>query len=1054
MFVVSVHPRERHGCVDSRFKSKKWLIPSVRLIATRAGDVEVMDTAGGRVVAGVLKHDIGCITKTLPYAEFCDALRSLVNDPYVLEHNALWVRANDAHEPMWFWLNGQRYQPHTKRVDFMGDVMLHIGHSAVVEREHGSHLITALAEGCLVAGMTVFPKMIDLINRSISADNARQAQFIVADPARVEELTGRRFGLNERVNTDEFTKDERTALYAEMTAVLGYDIPEGYDIKDVDMRKAHLNWATNVPARYITRKNAVPGLFAESFAPTPAEVDEMLDVRTARCEGYAWVSKVDFGTASYTPEFINDIVSQFEVLPDDVPSFVDGLSEAGHLPKLFEHTYSITLVALFRDFGGVLAGGHVELDDVVREPHHLDRERHAARAPQPQVYERDDGGRHEALARGGKPCYVIGPGMMLMSMNGDDIYLVPGGVDDAEQLCALANQDKDEHAARVRTLHGFGGMDMGGMDAETIAKLSHRQVLVNTIGCTHVEFRTPKASGLRTFAHVAGYVTRGVDVQLFIAEAAVPWGMLLQSQLDGFHRLWTRDADESTMPIMRGMRIKKDKKVDEDGNVVAELDRKPNISSLNVCPMSHLVPHGTDTSDLPDVMMTPKHPRAPFMSGFGGGDVMLLGMAGAGKSYAVSDAIKKRQLFNVLVTAPPHDLCNEHASGPKQSPAAMTHAMLAEDQGYMDSGPPRDELLVQYGAHKGRCVIKKPYSNIFVDEANFLSERQKQVVKDRNPRARFIFAADLHPVTLAPRQLQGGKYGKAMNDDGVSHVHVFEEVHRTDQPELKALWADMYAKQDACETIAATLRAVFKFFLEPQNDLDWHIVSETELRECYNPSTDHIVAPTRNCCVCGQSHAEDCVCAQGMGRDEINFADREKRAEFDLRYPKGVLTRDPHMSQVHTWADRVRNLAPQLKVRDVKRAAKIIEEFNELGNESPAPELVRGGRYIPRTPQEATSLIDAKACHNAAGTSVHAKQGMTIEPHERMFMIVDKTWDVAQLLVQVTRVKCKESLFIVLDDGVHADMQQLLLLLPGGWGGARLCARSHHLHAPLPFLCP
>jgi hypothetical protein len=264
-----------------------------------------------------------------------------------------------------------------------------------------------------------------------------------------------------------------------------------------------------------------------------------------------------------------------------------------------------------------------------------------------------------------------------------------------------------------------------------------------------------------------------------------------------------------------------------------------------------------------------------------------------------------------------------------------------------------------------------------------------------------------------------------MNDSGVTSVHYFDEVRRTDQPELIELWSSMYKMQNECAPIHAAMSRVFEFFLD--NDMMDHFISESMALAAYDPSRDHIVAPTRNCHVCGQPCAENCTCIEGAARDEINFADDERARAFDDKFPDGILPYTPAPSQVHKWEARVRNMAPQLKVANLNKAANIIAGFDDADADAEAATeraagLVKGGRYVPRSQAKADALIAAKACTSAEGTSVHAKQGMTIEKGERLLMVFDKTWDIAQTLVQVTRVRAKESIYLVLDDKVHKNL--------------------------------
>jgi hypothetical protein len=1007
-------------------KDRRLLIPEVKLMATRAGHVDMMQTYQVATVDCALTHSIGILDEELPHADFMAKLSELAHDEDVVNNSKLVIKVNQTHQPQWFWHGGVRYTQTTKGTAFMKDAMKQVGHAPATEAMYGPHLVASLAEGCLIAGIAIFPKLRELVDDSIggfSFDVYRS--IVVLNPLRFTEITGVEARIGQQfevpylhsptmpVDALRQLNDEPGVVY-HLSGSLSYKIPAGYAIKDVDMRKAYLNWSANLPPRYITRKNGVPGLFAESFAPTPAEVDEMLDVSKSSCEGFALMGKIDFSTARYTSELVADIEANFETPPADLRAHMASLSDVD-LRALLSISYSIDgypghggekpRVLSFVDLRFLKAcdvAFEVEFVWLSYDIVDFDMGTFA--------HATED---TEDLCR---PCYVVGPGM-LMAMSAHDIYLVPGDEEDAEQLCALANQttdsfDKESTEAQRRHFATLSPEELAHIEAtqDQKAQLTRRQVLVSTIGGDHVEFRTPKAGGIRSFAQVSAYITRGVGIQLLLSMAATPFDQLLRSQLDGFHRLWPVDVDESTMPMMKGMRIKKT----DDGH-----DRAPTITSLSVAPLARLAAHSE--GGLPDVGSVERHPRAPFLHGFRGGSAMLLGPAGSGKSYAVSDALLKKQLFGVLVTVPSHDLSNEHTSPPKLFPAGITHAMLSDAQGEMAGGPPRHEIHVQYGADKNRCSLRSPYANIFVDECNFLSQHNKGVILERFPHSRFLFACDMHPVTLAPRQLQGGRFGGAMNDSGVTSVHYFDKVRRTDQPELLELWASMYEMQDECAPIHEAMRSVFEFLIT--NGMIDHIISNSMALAAYDPSRDHIVAPTRNCHVCGQACAENCTCTEGATRDEINFADEEHVRAFDEKHTDGILPYSPYLSQVHEWEVRVRDKAPPLKVTNLRKAAKIISGFDddEADGEAgiKAAVLVKGGRYVPRCQGEANALIEAKACTSAAGTSVHAKQGMTIERGERLLMVFDKTWDISQTLVQVTRVREKESLYVVLDDKVH-----------------------------------
>jgi hypothetical protein len=640
-----------------------------------------------------LTHSIGVLDEQLPYADFMAKLSELAHDEDVMNNSKLVIKVNQTHQPQWFWHEGIRYTQTTKGKAFMKDAMRQVGHAPVTEAMYGPHMLASLAEGCLVAGIAIFPKLRELVDCGFGIGYDMPRSIVVLDPPRFAEITGveaengKQFELPYR-----FHDDALKQLYREPGVVyhcsgsMAYTIPTGYAIKDVDMTKAYLNWSTNLPPRYITRKNGVPGLFAESFAPTPAEVDEMLDVSKSSCEGFVLMGKIDFSTARYTPALIADIEANFETPPADVRAHMASLSDCD-LRALLRISYSVgglpgsggeePRVLSFVDLRFLKAcyvAFEVEFVWISYDIVEFDMSTFAHATENT-----------EDLCG---PCYVVGPGM-LMAMSAHDIYLVPGDEEDAEQLCALANQTAesfDEESSEARKRH-FAKLSPEALDHiraadDHMARLTRLQVLVSTIGGDHVEFRTPKAGGIRSFAQVSAYITRGVGVQLLLSMAATPFDQLLRSQLDGFHRLWPRDVDDSTMPMMKGMRIKK---------TVGGYDSSPIVTSLEVAPLSRLSAHSK--GGLPDVYSVERHPRAPFLHCFRCGSVMLLGPAGSGKSYSVSDALQKRQLFGVLASAPSHDLCNEHSSGLKQFPAGITHAMISDAQGEMAGGPPRDQVL-------------------------------------------------------------------------------------------------------------------------------------------------------------------------------------------------------------------------------------------------------------------------------------------------------------------------------------------------------------------------
>ena len=996
--------------------NSKWLVPEVRLVVTRAGHVETMDYLGATINDScMVTHDVHLAEHTLNYDEFCATLKEIVEaqSKDLNTTNSVWIKASGSNEPLWFWYKGVRFTCVTKRVTFMKDVMKRVRYAVATEGMYNSYLVSALAEGCLVAGIALFPALRNLFNDKTSA------RVVVVDPSKVRQVAGLCVAFQEVLPEEMFIiPEELQRLVAEgalyrLGANYTYEIPEGYVVKDVDKEKAYLNWSMGLPDNLICRAWHTPGLFQEAFTPTPEQVAEMLDTTISKCEGYALVRNVDFTTIRCTPAYRQLVKALYggddlvfveddawhsnlfktmyavdaEGTPPNVISFID--------LRLWKHcnvTFTVDFVWLSYDL--------LEFD--------MRAFKHAT----------------DATEENGKPCYVLGPGM-LMGMNAFETFLIPGTEEDAQQFCALANEDTQERAARVRRLAALDPSALGPLTEAQEVKLHKRNTLVYMVGEHYVELQTPKKGGLRTYAHVAGYVTRGVGVQLLLAMAGVPKDHLLQAQLDGFHRLWPVDVPEECMRMPEGFRIKKKKTKDADGNEIQE-DRKPCITSLRNCALARLVP--TQSEQLPDVADVPKHRRAPFLKGFAGAATLLLGDAGAGKSHAVADAIREGQIFNVLTLAPAHDLCHEHAHGGKKFPMVMTHAMLSEDRREMSGGSPRDDLLVQYGLEQGRNVLRYPPAWLFVDEANFLGQRQKLVIQKRLPHTAVIYAADLHPVTLAPRQLGGGEFGGAMNDDGVAHHHHFTEVHRTSQPELKALWKELYALNDAARPVARVLESMLRFFLNPDHGLMEHIVSTSMVKKMYDANRDHVCTPTRRCPVCGQPQLEDCRCHQGAHRDDLNFATKEKAMEFDRKFPEGVLPYEPNMSQAHVWAFVLRNHAPPLKIRDPERTRKICEGFIDPdamgeGDTVVVPPLVRGGRYVPRSQAESDALIAAKACYNAACTSVHSKQGSTIEMHERFFMVMDKTWDGNQILVQATRVRQKESMYIVVSDDIHYELQ-------------------------------
>jgi hypothetical protein len=526
--------------IDHSKRNKKdcrLLIPEVKLIATRTGHVDMMQTYRVATVDCSLTHSIGILDEELPHADFMAKLSELAHDEDVMNNSKLVIKVNQTHQPQWFWHDGIRYTQTTKGTAFMKDAMKQVGHAPVTEAIYGPHLLASLAEGCLVAGIAVFPKLRELVDGDTGFGYAVNRSVVVLNPLRFTEITGVEAKKGQQLELPYFhssstmpedaleqLNNEPGVVY-HLSGSVYYSIPDGYAIKDVDMRKAYLNWSANLPPRYITRKNGVPCLFSESFAPTPAEVDEMLDVSRSSCEGFALMGKIDFSTARYTSGLIADIEANFETLPADFRAHMASLSD-GDLQALLGISYSIDgypgqggekpRVLSFVDLRFLKAcevAFEVEFAWISYDIVEFDMSTFAHATEDTEDL--------------GRPCYVVAPGM-LMSMSAHDIYLVPGDDEDAEQLCALANQtaesfDRESTEARTKHFASLSPEALAHIQAtdDQMARLTRRQVLVSTIGGDHVEFRTPKAGGIRSFAQVSAYITRGVLALAFTDPGAI-----------------------------------------------------------------------------------------------------------------------------------------------------------------------------------------------------------------------------------------------------------------------------------------------------------------------------------------------------------------------------------------------------------------------------------------------------------------------------------------------------------------------------------------------------
>jgi hypothetical protein len=303
-------------------------------------------------------------------------------------------------------------------------------------------------------------------------------------------------------------------------------------------------------------------------------------------------------------------------------------------------------------------------------------------------------------------------------------------------------------------------------------------------------------------------------------------------------------------------------------------------------------------------------------------------------------------------------------------------------------------------------------------------------------RSLILYMGDFHLKQHFSYQLPP-VVGSVMNDMGIDLRRKFElvDVHRTSDASLLALQQEVRDLRTRGEPVGALRRAVVRYACAHLRD---QIIGVDAAVDLYleDPANVFLVAPTIRCPYCGHGQFEMCKCCPCMPFNNISFSDGEARHKYISMRMRPHHTEPPPIpeefkrSQAHHIIDELlKHNVELLRVRIVTqpRAGKIAPG---------AVDLDPGAHYMPASVGEYNLLVEPNkaarkrkasgsdestvqdsnpAAVTAPVSSVHAFQGRTIQPGQKMLAIMDKCWDPAQLIVLMSRVRDPKSLFLVID---------------------------------------